>query len=129
MKLLWLVYERPPHPDAVVHPIETADADFVLALLEHPYERRIDLTRQLSNYLKAQEAAPPTNRPPVPCRMPSGLYRLVPWRLAKWLRHVLPAPESVIRRTASRIERWRSASSSAATVRAESSRRNRSPSH
>ena len=119
MRLLWLTYERPPHPDAVVHPVDSRDAAFVIALLEHPYERRIELTRQLAVYLATQDSVPQVDRQPVPCRTPSGLYHLVPWRLAKWLRHTLPASECVIDRTLVQIQQWQSADSARVAVSAE----------
>lgn len=106
MQLLWLTYERPPHPDAVAHPVDEYDAAFVLDMLRYPYERRLHWTGQLAAYLASQQARPLADRLPVPCRTPGGLYRLVPWRLAKWLRHILPASDAAIRRAIAHIERW-----------------------
>lgn len=102
-----------------MHPVDSHEADFVVALLQRPHQRRMHLTRQLAKYLAQHEQLPPTDRPAVPCRTPSGLYHVVPWRLAKWLRHVLPAHESVIHRTVARIQQWQSAASSTLAVTAE----------
>ena len=106
MRLLWLTYERAPHPDAICHPATVDDAEFVIALLRRPYAERIGLTEQLARFLSKQKPLAATKRGAVACRTPSGLYRSVPWRLAKWLRHVLPATDSVIEDTIARIERW-----------------------
>jgi len=107
MRLLWLTYERPPHADAVCYPASEDDAEFVVALLKRPYRERTRLTGQLIRFLAEQDRKPPLDRCSVACRTPSGLYRRVPWRLAKWLRHVLPAAESVIQQTIARIDQWR----------------------
>lgn len=115
MRLLWLSYERSPHPDAICHPATIDDAEFVIALLRRPYSERIRLTEQLARFLSTQERLTPTERLPIACRTPSGLYRSVPWRLAKWLRHVLPATESVIKDTIARVEWWQHQSSAELT--------------
>ncbi len=106
MRLLWLTYERLPHPDAVCHPATGDEAEFVIALLQRPYRERTHLAGQLIRYLAEQNQRAATDRCSVACRTPSGLYRCVPWRLAKWLRHVLPAAESVIQDTIGRVENW-----------------------
>lgn len=113
MRLLWLTYERSPHPDAVSHPATDDDAAFVIALLQRPDRERIRLTEQLARFLAEQKLRAATDRSSVACRMPSGLYHLVPWRLAQWLRHVLPATEPVIEDTIARIQQWRQRSPSA----------------
>ncbi|MGD9853825.1 MAG: hypothetical protein AB7U20_02645 [Planctomycetaceae bacterium] len=107
MRLLWLAYERPPHPDAVCHPASEEEAEFVLALLRRNYGERARLTEQLVRFLAEETRRNAVDRRSVACRTPSGLYRCVPWRLAKWLRHVLPATESAVQRTIARIEQWR----------------------
>ena len=107
MRLLWLTYERLPHPDAICHPATEEEADFVLALLRRPYRERMHLTGQLIRFLAEEQRRPPVLRRSVACRTPTGLYRCVPWRLAKWLRHVLPATESAVNDTIARIERWK----------------------
>ncbi|MBX3437581.1 MAG: hypothetical protein KF861_08835 [Planctomycetaceae bacterium] len=107
MRLLWLTFEHPPHPDAVSHPASDEELEFVLALLRRPIAERTRLAGQLINFLAEQNRRPALDRQSVACRTPAGLYRCVPWRLAKWLRHVLPAPQSVIERTTARIEHWR----------------------
>lgn len=107
MRLLWLTYERPPHPDTVCHPVTEDEAEFVVALLKRPYHERARLTEQLIRFLAEQDGKSSLDRCSVACRTPSGLYRCVPWRLAKWLRHVLPAAESVTQQTIARIDQWR----------------------
>ena len=109
MRQLWLTYECPPHPDAVMHPVDSDEAEFVIGILSSPYDRRLHLTAQLDAYLTSQSAKPFLERQPVPCRTPGGVFRLVPWRLAKWLRHALPSADSVLSETITRIEQWRSA--------------------
>lgn len=111
MRLLWLTYERPPHPDAVCHPASEDEADFVIALLQRSHRERMHLTGQLIRFLAEQQHLAMMDRRSVACRTPSGLYRCVPWRMAKWLRHVLPAAESVIQHTVNRIDHWRRQSS------------------
>ena len=105
-RILWLAFERPPHPDAVRFPAGETDLEFVLEYLALPARSRRHITQQLRNYLAEQKTASPFARKNVPCRRSSGLYQLVPWRLAKWLSHVLPADESKLRETASKIRDW-----------------------
>ena len=105
-RILWLAFERPPHPDAVRYPACESDLEFVLEYLSLPARRRRHLAEQLRNYLAEQQIASPFARKNVPCRRSSGLYQLVPWRLAKWLSHVLPADETKLTETASRIRDW-----------------------
>ncbi|MCA9074677.1 MAG: hypothetical protein KDA93_06570 [Planctomycetaceae bacterium] len=115
MRLLWLTYERTPHPDAICYPATDDDAEFVLALLKRPYPERIRLTEQLARYLTQQKRVAATERTAVACRTPGGLYRSVPWRLAKWLRHVLPATDSVLEDTRVHIEQWQRQTSNGLT--------------
>ena len=105
-RLLWLAFERPPHPDAVCHPATVDDVLFVLELLAATEPRRQRLSEQLQGYLAQQQDMAPWSRPAVPCRRESGLYALIPWRMAKWLSLVLPASAGMIERTRQRLERW-----------------------
>ncbi len=105
-RLLWLAFEQPPHPDAVCHPATVDDVLFVLELLESTVEHRTRVTSQLRKYLEQQRDCEPWSRPSVPCRRESGMYSLIPWRLALWLASILPATASVIDRTRGRLERW-----------------------
>ena len=105
-RLLWLVYERPPHPDAVSYPAEEDDVRLAIELLESPYVRRRHVAEQLRNFLAAQSRRSPLDRQRVPCRRASGWYHLVPWRFAKWLAAVLPAPDSIAAATARRLHDW-----------------------
>ena len=105
-RILWLVYERVPHPDAVSYPATEEDVLLVLELLAHPYAKRLQWAEQFENYLNEQDRLGIFERKSVPCRRASGLYQLIPWRLAKWLSKVLPAGDSVIAKTETRIRVW-----------------------
>ncbi|MBI1346175.1 hypothetical protein GC163_07780 [bacterium] len=115
-RLLWLAFERPPHPDAVCHPATMDDVLLILEWLESAESRRVHLSEQLRGYLAQQHDITPWSRPAVPCRRESGLYALVPWRMAKWLSHVLPASPGVIERTRRQLERWLQTTSSSPIV-------------
>ena len=123
-RLLWLVYERPPHPEAVSYPAGEDDARLAIALLEAPYTRRLHLAEQFRNFLAVQTRRAPFDRKAVPCRWTSGLYRLVPWRLAKWLSAVLPAGDSVAAATAARLRAWLAQGETAALLGPSSCTRN-----
>ncbi|OYW24854.1 MAG: hypothetical protein B7Z55_00990 [Planctomycetales bacterium 12-60-4] len=105
-RILWLAFEKPPHPDAVCHPATTEDVLFALELLESSDEHRQRLSGQLRRYLAQQSGLAPWSRPAVPCRRASGLYALVPWRFAQWLASVLPASQGLIDRTRTRLQSW-----------------------
>ena len=121
-RLLWLAFERPPHPDAVCHPATRDEVHFVLELFEATSAQRRHWAEQLRSYLAQQQKLPPWSRPEVPCRRPSGLYVLVPWRLAAWLAAVLPAAEGMLERTAGRLRRWLEHSETVALVNATTER-------
>lgn len=106
-RILWLAYERPPHPDAVCHPATQADVLLVLELLERPEPVRRHMAESLRGMLREQREIVPWQRPSIPCRQQNGWYVLIPWRLAQWLAAVLPATDGLIDRTARRLERWR----------------------
>jgi hypothetical protein len=105
-RLLWLAFERLPHPDAVCHPATDDDVRFVLELLATSATHRRRLAAQLRRYLAQQAHIAPWRRPGIPCRRESGLYVIVPWRLAKWLAAVLPASDGLIDRTSRRLTHW-----------------------
>jgi len=105
-RLLWLGFERPPHPDAVCHAATTADVEFVLEWLEQPHTERSRIASQLQNFVRQQEALNLWHRPALPCRRPAGLYILIPWRFAKWLACILPAEAAVLERTRQQLETW-----------------------
>jgi len=105
-RVLWLAFERPPHPDAVCHPATADDVHLVLELFASPRPMRMRWSEQLRNYLSQQADIAPWSRPAVPCRRACGLYVLVPWRFAKWLSVVLPAADGLLERTAQRLQRW-----------------------
>lgn len=106
MRVLWLIYERAGHPDAVCYGATADEARFVLRLLRESRRERTRLAGQLINFLETESKRTAPDRRAVSCRIPGGLYRCVPWRLAKWLRFALPAPESAVDETVARIERW-----------------------
>ncbi|MBW3540656.1 MAG: hypothetical protein KY476_10325 [Planctomycetes bacterium] len=103
---LWLVFERPPHPEAVSYPAGEEDLRLVLDALQRPYPQRRHLAEQLRNFLASQQSLPLFGRERVPMRLSTGLYHPVAWRLACWLARVLPAPDSAIQQTIDRIRRW-----------------------
>lgn len=102
----WLVYARPPHPHAVCHPAHEDEVHLVLELLAASPAQRQDWAQQLQGFLAEQSRWPPWQRAAVPCRRASGLYVLVPWRLAAWLAVVLPAPQGVRERLATQLRHW-----------------------
>ncbi len=104
--VLWLVFERVPHPDAVSYPADQRDALLVLQLLDVSPRKRVHLAEQFRNFQKQIEKQPVFERPQVPVRGVNGLYQLVNWRFAKWLSHILPACESTIESTRTRVESW-----------------------
>lgn len=105
-RLLWLAFERHPHPDAVCHPATVDDVLLVLELLETSESHRQRLASQLRRYVAQQADIDIWQRPAIPCRRESGLYALVPWRLAQWLACVLPATPSALDRTRGRLQSW-----------------------
>jgi hypothetical protein len=104
--ILWLSYERPPHPDAVAHPASEDELRLVMALLDLPHRERTHLSGLLRNWLKAAEQEPLFDRPAVAVRFGDGLYQPVPWRLAKWLACVLPIGTGGAISTRARIRQW-----------------------
>ncbi len=104
--ILWLRFERPPHPDAVAHPANVEDLRLVLALLELPWRERNRLSGLLRNWLSAAEEQCPIDRPGVAVWFGDGLYQPVPWRLAKWLACVLPIGDGGAISTRNRIQSW-----------------------
>ena len=105
-RTLWLKFERPPHPDAVVHPASEEELRLVVALLELPVRERNHLSGLLRNWLKRCGRQSPFDRPGVAVRFGAGLYQPIPWRLAKWLASVLPISESGAIAIRRRIQHW-----------------------
>ena len=105
-RILWLAYERLPHPDTVSYPAGEEDVHLVLELLARPYADRQRVSEQLRRYQTEQDTLPTFCRQSIPCRRDSGLYHLIPWRLAKWLAAVLRAEDAVLARTRTRIRNW-----------------------
>ena len=104
--VLWLVFERVSHPEAVCYGASAEDVGLVLELFGRPYVERVRLAGALRNYVREQARCGMLERRWVPVRRASGLYRPVPWRLAKWLACVLGAEDGVIERTGARLRRW-----------------------
>ncbi len=105
-RTLWLKFEKPPHPEAVVHPANQEELRLVLAVLGLPHRERCHLSGLLRNWLKGCETQSPFDRPRVAVRFGDGLYQVVPWRLAKWLASVLPISDSGACSTRQRIRHW-----------------------
>ncbi|MFQ5732305.1 MAG: hypothetical protein ACE5KM_10165 [Planctomycetaceae bacterium] len=104
--VLWLAYERPPHPDAVRAAAREADLCFLLPLLASPYWERCRYAVQFANFLRSRNRRSEFLEDSVTCRLPGGVCHFVNWRLAKWLSHVLPASDAVIARTMTQIRTW-----------------------
>jgi hypothetical protein len=117
MRILWLAFERPPHPDAVCHPATVGDVLFVLEWLEATELERQRRSGELRRSLAQQAGLAPWERPAIPCRRESGVYTLVPWRLAHWLSRILPATPGVLERTRRRLEDWLGTTAERAIVR------------
>lgn len=105
-RILWLVYERVPHPDAVSYPAVEEDVRLVLELLSRSYPERLQQAEQMRNYLSEQREVSVIDRKTVPIRRVSGLYQPASWRLVKWLSMVLPAGEGVVMNTKKRMRMW-----------------------
>lgn len=104
--VLWLAYERPPHPDAVRAAAREADLHLVLQLLSLTCAERSRYAVQLANYLRSRNRRSAFSEESLTCRLPDGVCHFINWRLAKWLSHVLPAADAVIERTATQIRTW-----------------------
>lgn len=105
-RIVWLVFERVPHPDAVSYPADIEDVRLVLSLLDYRLVQRSDLVRKLRRILDVVGREPPCERPTIPARMPNGLYRPISWRLAKWLACVLGCEGSPRERLMARLRTW-----------------------
>ncbi len=104
--VLWLVFERVPHPEAVCYAADEGDARLALNLLRQPLVERLRYAEQLRNYLREQAGLSPFERPGVACREGAGLFRVISWRFAKWLANVLPAEGTAADCARGRIEDW-----------------------
>lgn len=105
-RILWLTYERLPHPDAVIHPAEEREVRLVLTLLEYPIARRAQLVERLKNIFLKILQRPVFDRPNIPARMENGLYFPVNWRFALWLSHVLSFDGSRKEQLVSALQTW-----------------------
>ena len=77
-KILWLKFERPPHPDAVAHPANEEELRLVLALLELPWRERNRLSGLLRNWLSAAEEQSPLIGPASRCGLGTGFINRFP---------------------------------------------------
>jgi hypothetical protein len=105
-RIIWLNYEKSPHPEAVSHPANEDDARIVLELLGRPPAERLRIAERFRDFVKRQKTLPLFCRETIPCRRQTGLYYLIPWRLAKWLSHVLRTTNPILQRTMSRLQVW-----------------------
>lgn len=106
MRVMWLVFERLPHPEAVCYAAGEADVRLAEVLLKQPRIERVRYAEQLRNYLREQEGLSPFARPGVACREGDGLYQVISWRFAKWLANVLPAEGAQLEGVRGRIADW-----------------------
>ena len=105
-RILWLTYQRLPHPDVVVCPGDEQDVRLVLSLLSYPIARRNQIANRLKQIVAHLQSIPVIDRPSIPARTTSGLYRLMNWRLAFWLSHALAFEGSLLEDTRQLIEQW-----------------------
>jgi len=106
-RLLWLTYEKIPHPDAVICPVEEAQVRLVISLLETSYERRLGILQRLKSISFKISKLAPIERPSIPARMPNGLYEPISWRFALWLTHALGIQTDSRRQDLIRcLQRW-----------------------
>ena len=103
---LWLAFERLPHPDAVSYSASEDDVRQALDLLRKPERERVAMAGQLANYLRDVGRQPAWERPAIPVRTQSGLFRLVSWRFAKWLSKACLCSSGAIERTVRQLEQW-----------------------
>jgi hypothetical protein len=105
-RILWLTYERLPHPEAVIHPAEEREVRLVLTLMEYPLARRAQLVERLKNIFQKILQMPVFDRPNIPARTENGLYFPVNWRFALWLSRVLPFDGSRKEQLVSALQQW-----------------------
>lgn len=106
-RLLWLIHEQLPHPDAVICPADENQVQLVITLLKDTHERRMGILQRLKAIANKLATIPPIDRPSIPARMPNGLYEPIPWRFVLWLSHVLRIQEASRRQELiTRLQHW-----------------------
>lgn len=104
--VLWLAFEQVTHPDGVRYAARNEEVEFAVETLRRERIPRVELSRALRNYLTGEERRGVFSRRSVPMRGANGLYRLVPWRMAKWLMNALLVEGSVREGMLQRMEGW-----------------------
>jgi hypothetical protein len=99
-------YGRASEGNAVCYLADREEADLVLDLLAQPRNHRLCYAAQLARFVSEQERRPVWQRQCVPFRRSGGVFRLMPWRLAKWLSYALAAPDPWRERTSWQIRTW-----------------------
>jgi hypothetical protein len=105
-RILWLTWERLPHPEAVIHPADEREVRLVLSLMEYPIARRAQLIERLKNIFQKIFKLPVFDRPSIPARMANGLYFPVNWRFALWLSRVLSFEGSRKDQLVATLQNW-----------------------
>lgn len=104
--VLWLAYEQVTHPEGVRYAARAEEVRFVIELLQLERRLRVEMSRGLRNFVASEVRRAVFSRRSVPVRGANGLYRLVPWRLGKWLMNALLVEGSSREGMLSRMERW-----------------------
>jgi len=105
-EVLWLAYERVTHPEGVRYAAQAEEVRFVVELLQQERRLRVEMSLGLRNYVANEARRAVFSRRSVPVRGANGLYRLVPWRLGKWLMNALLVEGSAREGMLTRMERW-----------------------
>ena len=115
-RILWLTYEKLPHPDAVTHPADEREVRLVLSLMEYATDRRAQLVERLNKIFQKILKVPVFDRPNIPARMENGLYFPVNWRFALWLSRVLVFEGSRKEHLVSALQNWLAEGSDGAVI-------------
>jgi len=105
-RILWLLYERAGHPDAVRYGANEEEVRFVLGLLEQSRLEREEMSRRLRRYVAIEQQRDLFQRRLVAVRGANGLFRPIGWKLAQWLRCVLPMSERTGQRVVRQLRDW-----------------------
>ena len=103
---LILSFGRVADGNAVSYVADGSEAELVLDLLDQPRNDRLRYATQLANFVREQERLPLMKRQSVAFRKGGGVFRLMPWRLAKWLSLALAAHDLWRERTRAQIRAW-----------------------
>ena len=105
-RTLILSFGRVADGNAVCYAADGAEAELVHDLLDQPRNDRLRYAAQLANFVGEQERLPLAKRQSIAFRKGGGVFRLMPWRLAKWLSLALAAHDSWRERTRAQIRVW-----------------------